>query len=409
LLIKTLKTLEATVARKSTKESESNKMSAKVAKVSKTSTVKTPAKAVTKATAKAAKTEPIKTPTKPVTVRLSEEDKKADTLNYILNPNTDKYVNKNTRAGQLIVEAIKNNKPIPKSKTETERLTLFVQTFQDKLNLEDSAIKDILKPIENEFTRGFPVQWGGKPKKVHAEDKPKLPCNAYIFFSRAVREKVVKTNPDLPNKEIMSIIADMWNDTPENDRVEYQELADEAKKEYEKKMIEYETKYPEKMRAKSNVGKPTKASAYHKYCEENRELIKKENPELNGKEISSVLIEQWKEIQQDKDELAKYQALADEANEDFEERIMEYYKSNRPKKLSKIEQKKADDPENFELNFKTGRYVEKSSVEKSSEKSKKTEEESEAVEAESEAVEAEAETEVVAAPPKKRKGKKAEA
>jgi len=337
-------------------------MSSKVAKVSKTSTKTVPAKAVSKVNTKSETQASVKSVvkyTKSPTVRLSEEDKKADSDNYVLNPNTGKCVKKDTPLGKKIVKAEETGEEIPKTMTETERIILVVQTLQDQLDLEDSAIKASLKPIVEELPRGFPVAWGGKQKTVRSPDHPKQPSNAYIFFTKAVRQSVVEANPDLTNTGIVSLMAKMWKDTRDEDRTEYNDLAAEDKERYETEMKEFEAEHPDQARAKSSPGKPTKATGYHKYCEENRDSFKEKNPSLDGKAITKLLAEQWKEVQKNEELLAKYQALADEANEGFEDRVVEYHGNNGPKKLSEAEQKKADDPEHYEVNPKTGRYVEK--------------------------------------------------
>ena len=351
-------------------------MSTRVAKATKPVAVK----AVSAKTGKVKKSETesksepeskvVKSPAKSPAVRLSEEDKKADTANYIYNPNTEKYVKRDTPLGKKLVKAEETGEEIPKTMTETERLILIVQTLQNQLELEDSAIKVALKSVDKELPRGFPVAWGGKQKSARSPDHPKQPSNAYIFFTKAVRPSVVDANSGLSNTEVVSLMAKMWKDTPEEDRTEYNQLAAEDKERYEAEMEVFEREHPDQARAKSSPGRPTKATAYHKYCETNRESLKEEHPDLDGKAITKLLAEKWKDIQKDADEVAKFQALADEANEGFEERVTEYHETDSPKKLSEAEQKKADDPEHYELNKKTGRYVRKEEPKKEPEEVK---------------------------------------
>jgi hypothetical protein len=330
-------------------------MSTKVAKVSKTSTKATPAKAVSKTI----EIKNVKSAAKGNAIRLSEDDKKTDIVNYILNPNTEKFVKRDTPLGKKLVKAEESGEEFPKTMTETERLILVVQTLQDELDLENSAIKNSLKSIATELPRGFPVIWGGKQKTTRLPDHPKQPSNAYIFFTKAIRQNVVEANPDLSNTEVVSMMAKMWKETKDEDRTEYNQEAAEDKERYEAEMKIFEAEHPDQARAKSSPGKPTKATAYHKYCEENREEVKKENPDMDGKEITSLLAEQWEDVKKDDDEHAKYQKLANDANQGFEERVTEYHETDSSKKLSEAEQKKKDDPEHYELNSKTGRYVRK--------------------------------------------------
>lgn len=333
-------------------------MSTKVAKVSKTSQKIAPAKAVSKTALKAiTTTDEIK---KSEIVRLSEEDKK-NSDDYIKNPKTNKYVSKTTSLGKLLVKALENGEELPESLTDTEMLILVVQNIKDFNKLDDSSIKNSLKNIDK-LPRGFPVAWGGKQKIVRSVDHPKQPSNPFIYFTKATRQSVVNSNPGISNTEIISIVAKLWKDTPEEKREEYIKQAKDDKQRYQEEMKLFESKHPEQARSKSGQNKPTKATAYHKFCEENREILRKENSEIEGKDITKLLTEKWEIVKKDKDELSRYQLLANKANEDFEKRITEYHENDSSsKKLSKAEQEKKDDPEHFELNAKTGRYGRKES------------------------------------------------
>jgi hypothetical protein len=352
-------------------------MSTKTAtKVSKTATKAAPAKTATK-TAKA----PVKAAAAPVkvgVVRLTEADKAADLETYILNPATKKHVKRDTVLGKKLVEAEESGETVEKAMTETERLIFLVKHIQAELDIADDTMKAVMEKVVDHLPRGFPATLGGKHKEPRHEEHPKGPSNAYIFFTMAVRESTVAANPDLSNTEIVSLMAKMWKETPEDARTEYEAKAAADKERYETEMAAFETKYPEEARASTKAAstpeKPTKATAYLMFCRENREQAKADNDELDGKEITKLLAEQWAEVKEDKDELAKYQAMADEANEDLAERLSDYNSSPgaSPKKLSESEQKKADDPENYELNPKTGRYVKKAKKASPKAKSPKT-------------------------------------
>jgi hypothetical protein len=174
---------------------------------------------------------------------------------------------------------------------------------------------------------------------------------------------VVLANPKHSSKEIMTIIGQMWQETTEKDRAKYNKLAAADKVRYEAEMKVFEKNHPEESRGKSSPdsAKPTKKTAYFVFCEENRQMVKDENPEIDGKAVTRILAEKWAELKKDYPKEAEYfQAQADDANKGFEDRVSDYHSSpGSPKKLTKAEQAKADDPENFELNTKTGRYVRK--------------------------------------------------
>ena len=257
----------------------------------------------------------------------------------------------------MIGQKIQNGKEIPPSLTETERLILVVETLQEEIpkHLTDDVIKRALNKLDI-LPRSFPAVWGGRHKDPRDPLKPKTPNNSYIYYGIAIRPSVVLANPKLSNTEIISLISKMWNETPEEDRGEYEAKATEDKDRYEKEMKIYETKYPEKARASTKAhDKQTKATAHRMFCAEYRQQLKDDNPELDGREITTMLSELWAEIKEDKEQFTKYQELADEANEGSNADASSTSTST-PKKLSPAEQKKADDPEHYELNPETGRY-----------------------------------------------------
>jgi hypothetical protein len=311
----------------------------------------------------ATKTVAAKAQSKTTSVRLSEDDKKSDPENYILNPATKKHVKRDSPMGKKLVKAEETGEEVAKTMTETQRLILVIQTLQDQLGLDDSAIKAALttdETVKSELPRSFPSIWGGKQKTARHADHPKQPSNPFIFFCKAVRASVVGANPGVKNTEVISIMGKMWKDTPEDARAEYNDLAAADKTRYEEAMKIFEAEHPEEARSKTSpgTGKPTKETAYHLFSEEHRESVQTEFPDLDGKQITKKLAEMWDEMKKsDKDKVAEYQSAADQANEGFEERVAEFNSSpGSSPKLSKAEQAKADDPEHYELNLKTNRY-----------------------------------------------------
>ena len=322
---------------------------------------KTATKTAAKTTKPVAKPTAVKAPAKPVAVRLTEEDKKADPANYILNPNTDKYVKRDTPMGKKLVEAEKTGAEVAKTMTETQRLMLIVKAMADAAGFDDADIKAVLgtEEIQAELPRAFPAAWGGKHKEAHHPDHPKQPSNSFIFFCKAVRPSTKDANPKATPKELISIMSKMWKDTADEDRTEYEELAAADKERYESEMAVFEAEHPEEARSsKSSPGKPTKATAYGMFCDANRQMVKDEHPGWDGRAVTKYLAEKWEELKKDHSaEADKFQVEADEANKDFEVRTKEFFSSPGAKKLSKVEQAKADDPEHYELNVETGRYM----------------------------------------------------
>jgi len=257
-----------------------------------------------------------------------------------------------------------------KNFTEIERLILIIETLQEEIDFSDEEIKKALSKLDDKILpKSFPTRWGGKHKISKDPTRPKPPSNAYIYFTIAVRPSVEKANPELSNTEIVSLMAKMWNETAENDRGEYKAKALEDKNRYEAQMKVYETKNPEKARASTKIhDKQTKATAHRMFCDENRQHLKDENPELDGRDIIKMLGELWNEIKEDSEQFAKYQELADETNKaQFGDTSPSPVSSSSPKKLSASEQAKADQPDKYEFNTETNRYVLKKNITKTKE------------------------------------------
>lgn len=151
---------------------------------------------------------------------------------------------KTTKAKKAEVTPVEkdNSKKKSKSKTELERTVFIIQTLIDNLDIEDDEIKRALKPHARELPRGFPVAWGGVQKHVRQPGQPKKPLNGYIFFTKKFRETVITTNPGISNKEVMSKLAQLWKETPDEEKVEFNDLAAADKVRYAKELEEAKNK-----------------------------------------------------------------------------------------------------------------------------------------------------------------------
>ncbi len=95
--------------------------------------------------------------------------------------------------------------------------------------------------------------------------------------------------------------------------------------------------------------KPKKVTAKKLFSIDQRDIMIKEHPDHNLKDINSMVSSKWLKIsnkdRKDKSEFLKYKKLAEDANEDFEERMEKYrelHKNDPPRKLSEKDQEKID-------------------------------------------------------------------
>jgi hypothetical protein len=153
----------------------------------------------------------------------------------------------------------------------------------------------------------------------------------------------------------MSELGKKWKVISEEEREKYQELAKVDKERYQEEMKNYvpdeddEDGGEKKKRKRKSKNSPKNASGpYIFFCKEERENIKKENPDMLSKDIMTELGKRWKLIK-DTDEVLKYQELAKEDKERYEEEMKNYIPSDdneEPKQKKQRVKKDKNAPKN---------------------------------------------------------------
>eukprot|EP01026_Neomeris_dumetosa_P037379 TRINITY_DN30267_c0_g1_i1.p3 TRINITY_DN30267_c0_g1~~TRINITY_DN30267_c0_g1_i1.p3 ORF type:complete len:110 (-),score=27.71 TRINITY_DN30267_c0_g1_i1:291-620(-) len=77
-------------------------------------------------------------------------------------------------------------------------------------------------------------------------DAPKKPMGAYMWFSKVKRVEVKEKYPSKKVTEIGKILGEMWRNLTEEEKKEFQDMAADDKKRYEKDLDEYTTKKKQK-------------------------------------------------------------------------------------------------------------------------------------------------------------------
>ena len=197
-----------------------------------------------------------------------------------------------------------------------------------------------------------------KPRKKRAKKAKNSPKNAsgpYIFFCKEERAKIKEEMPELAAKEIMAELGKRWKEIKDTDAVEkYKKMAEEDKERFADEMKNYvpseddeneeKTKKTKKPRAKKPKDAPKNVrNAYMFYCEKNREIIKKKNPELKAKEITAKLAEEWKKIK-DTSKAKKYTDMV-EKDKKRHEKEMEEYNQKKHLEVSEDEEEAEEEEE----------------------------------------------------------------
>ncbi len=58
--------------------------------------------------------------------------------------------------------------------------------------------------------------------------------NPYMFFVQDSREKVKKENPELKNKELLSLLGKMWNEMNDDQKKKYNDMSSKDRERYQK-------------------------------------------------------------------------------------------------------------------------------------------------------------------------------
>lgn len=276
-----------------------------------------------------------------ISVKITEEDKKLDTKTYIFNPETKKYIKRNSKHGKLLVEGV----PVPKVLSKVDFAVNLLNILIESNVITDKQIHKSLKDSKVHLPRGFPKKWGGTSTNttVKDENEPKKPRNAYNYFSTLNRSEIVAK--DKTGQNPMKLLGAAWKEL--EDKSKYEKMAENDKIRYDNEMKQY--------RIDNEIDEPeikkSKITGYHIFQKEAREEFEKDDEDnLSYLEIKKLISSQWKDMPPSQKE--DYKKRAKEINgEPIEEKI---------ETISKKGIDRADDPD-YVLNPASGRYVKRTS------------------------------------------------
>lgn len=75
-----------------------------------------------------------------------------------------------------------------------------------------------------------------KSKKTKDPNAPKRACSGYIIFSQDRRASLVKEQPNLDNKEVISALSKEWNSMSDAKKAPYNKKAEADKARYKKEI-----------------------------------------------------------------------------------------------------------------------------------------------------------------------------
>ena len=146
----------------------------------------------------------------------------------------------------------------------------------------------------------------GKKKKKDP-NAPKRPRSAYILYCQENRSAVKTANPDFKPSELMSKLGEMWKNLSKEDKQEFVEQAESDKERYNKERSNYkgpvggdddDDDSPKKKTKKvpKDPSQKKAKSGYLVFGDEQRPVIKKQNPDFKAKDIIAEIGRRWKAL-----------------------------------------------------------------------------------------------------------------
>ena len=267
-------------------------------------------------------------------------------------------------AGKVIIENM--NKFIIQLITENKDM---VQNTEEFIMTEDTQDK-----IKEFVKNNFKSKNTKNTKKQKDPNAPKKNKSSYLFYCAKNRDIIKNKNPDATFGEVAKLVSAEWKKCKEKNGTEYKkylELAKKDKERYELEWIEYKPSEGfEKKKKKSSEKKiKGKRNGYILFCNENRDKVKKSNPDKKGKEITKLLATLWKqEKAEESDEWKKFTELAREDKERYDREKSESESEKSESEKSESESEKSESESESE---KSERESESEKSESESEKSEK--------------------------------------
>ena len=203
----------------------------------------------------------------------------------------------------------------------------FLSSLKSKSDEFKDCLKNSLKTVLETKTRA---------SKLKDPNAPKKPKNAYMFFCE---EKRAANKGKLDFGTFNKQVSEQWKSLSDKEKQPYTKKAARAKSQYETAMESYERPSDEELLAlnvnKKRGGKSVKdpnapkrgKSAYIFFCQDMREKVKSENPDMKASEVMAKLGELWNGDYADAKSRQKWIKQADKDKKRYEEEKSNYVPS----------------------------------------------------------------------------------
>lgn len=186
------------------------------------------------------------------------------------------------------------------------------QFYQHVLDVKGTEFANELNEVLSFFDTVSLPQKSRKTTKPRDPTRPKRPLSAYLAFSKAKRPEIKAAHPDKKSTEILTLTAQLWRTTSEDDRIEFVNVAQESKARYVTEMAEWKQN---NAKARSSVVAPETANdaaqtddntlivtkkprgcmtPFAAFMRAKRGEIKEQHLDKSAKEITTILRSLWK-------------------------------------------------------------------------------------------------------------------
>lgn len=199
---------------------------------------------------------------------------------------------------------------------------------------ENQELLDKTFPAGKKSTRVSSVRKNSSGKKVKDPNKPKRGSSAYIFFCKDMRTKVKESMTDSTPRTVTSELGVRWNKAKAAGKIgKWEKLAVEDKERYTSEMADYtppsddewaelvtKTEKKTKKKKTKQTGPKRACSSYIFFCKEMRDTIKKEQPDIESKDIMSELGTRWN-LAKTAGKIDKWVAMAAEDKQRYKDEV----------------------------------------------------------------------------------------
>jgi hypothetical protein len=264
------------------------------------------------------------------------------------------------------------------TKSTNMNMTMAEMCYDYVLSFLSERNEELVEAWEKEEETFKSLFKNDKSKKKKSSIKKN--ASAYNFFCKALRTLLKEANPDISNEQIKQELSNKWKliKDDEEQLAPYKQQAEEDKKRYDEERAnmsdsEVEDEKAEKKKNKKlkDNNKPKKnCSAYICFCNEERNRVKEENPDMTTLEIGAELGVRWAVVKKDKTRMAKYIKQADEDKKRYDAEMKNYVRPSDEELMSRNKKKK----ERVPIVKKSNKQADEEKPKKKSSKKKKVEE-----------------------------------